>query len=199
MAPEVRFAFPKIAELSPVWAGLIEAWDDIEGQFLEEAGLDWCKARRAPKTYTMIKKVREAGDKIYSEMKLKSPMTPQSNPVDIEAIRARANDVSSGSYHDSIEDICPLCDEVESLRARVKELEASANDWMEQARQFCGNMEYYRGLLDRCAPYLGDSVYIQDDGNRSDSILRAKIPELVALMFGPIPPPVEPTKGETKV
>lgn len=68
-APEVRNAFPEIANLSPVWLGLILNWDAIEGQFLEEAGLDWCKAISAPKTYKMIQDIREAADKQYADVK----------------------------------------------------------------------------------------------------------------------------------
>jgi hypothetical protein len=121
---------------------------------------------------------------------------------EVEALRAELErtEKSALKYSTRLDKAVDLADtqrkELESLRERGKELEASTNNWMEQARQFCNNMEYYRGLLDKCAPYLGDAVYTQDDGNRSDSILRAKIPDLVAAIFSPIPPPVEPTKGD---
>jgi hypothetical protein len=52
--------------------------------------------------------------------------------------------------------------------------------WMDTAAQYARNEDYYRGLLDACAPVLGEAVFIADDGSRSDEPLRAKIPELVA-------------------
>lgn len=54
--------------------------------------------------------------------------------------------------------------------------------WVESAAQFSRNEDYYRGLLDQCAEHLGDAVFIADDGSRSDSPLRAKIPEIVAAL-----------------
>lgn len=50
------------------------------------------------------------------------------------------------------------------------------------AREFCNNMEYYRGLLDQCAEHLKPEVFVCDSGDISDSPLRAKIPELVAAL-----------------
>ena len=55
--PEVRDHFDKIAALGPVWGRIIERWDEIETSFLDEVGLDWCKARSAPKTYALMKEV----------------------------------------------------------------------------------------------------------------------------------------------
>lgn len=52
--PEVRDHFDKIAALSPRWGRLIERWDEIEASFLEEVGLNWCKADNAPKTYRLM-------------------------------------------------------------------------------------------------------------------------------------------------
>ncbi|SFL70583.1 hypothetical protein SAMN05216256_10170 [Halopseudomonas pachastrellae] len=55
--PEVRHHFDKIAALSEVWGRLIDRWGEIEATFLEEAGLDWSKQRRAPDTYRLMKEV----------------------------------------------------------------------------------------------------------------------------------------------
>ena len=55
--PEVRDHFDKIAALGVVWGRLIAHWDEIEASFLDEVGRDWCKARSAPKTYELMKKV----------------------------------------------------------------------------------------------------------------------------------------------
>jgi len=55
--PEVRQQFDKIAALSEVWGRLIERWDEIEATFLEEAGFNWSKQKRAPNTYRLMKEV----------------------------------------------------------------------------------------------------------------------------------------------
>ena len=53
----IRERFPAISELSDVWAKLIDRWEVIERSFLDEAGLNWTKSNRAPKTYTLMKSV----------------------------------------------------------------------------------------------------------------------------------------------
>ena len=58
-APGVRKHFDKIAKLSDTWRRLINRWDEIEAKFLEEAGFDWSKARKAPNTYEMMRQVIE--------------------------------------------------------------------------------------------------------------------------------------------
>lgn len=69
-APEVREAFPNIAASSKVWAALIARWDEIEQTFLAEAGLDWCKARSALRTYTLMRRVIDsANSEIRNEPK----------------------------------------------------------------------------------------------------------------------------------
>jgi len=55
--PEARGHLDKLRELSPIWAKLVDRWAEIEASFLDEAGRDWCKARRAPKTYALMEKV----------------------------------------------------------------------------------------------------------------------------------------------
>ncbi len=55
--PEVRKHFDKIAALGVVWGRLIARWDEIEASFLEEVGLNWKKAKSAPKTYALMKEV----------------------------------------------------------------------------------------------------------------------------------------------
>lgn len=55
--PEVREHFFTIANIGVCWARLIARWPEIETCFLEEAGLNWCKARSAPKTYELMKEV----------------------------------------------------------------------------------------------------------------------------------------------
>jgi len=57
-APIVRESFPKIRELSPKWAAIIDHWDELERLFLDEAGRDWSKAQKAPKTYERMLQLR---------------------------------------------------------------------------------------------------------------------------------------------
>lgn len=55
--PEVKNFFGVIAKSNPQWAAIIKNWDLIEQTFLEEAGFDWSKSQRAPKTYALMKQV----------------------------------------------------------------------------------------------------------------------------------------------
>lgn len=56
-APGLRKLLPKMAEVSPSWAALVSRWDEIESTHLDEVGLGWTKARSAPRTYALMKKV----------------------------------------------------------------------------------------------------------------------------------------------
>lgn len=51
--------------------------------------------------------------------------------------------------------------------------------WMRIAAQYARNEDYYRALLIQCGKIIGKDAYICDDGSMSDSVLCAKIPELV--------------------
>lgn len=55
--PEIRQHMGKIAALSETWRKLVERWDEVEQCFLDEVGLNWSKARRAPKTYELMKEI----------------------------------------------------------------------------------------------------------------------------------------------
>ena len=63
-APSVRDAFPEIAASSKVWAALIANWGEIEQTFIDEVGLNWCKANSAPKTYDLMKRVVSSANKV---------------------------------------------------------------------------------------------------------------------------------------
>jgi len=55
--PELQPLLPSMAKVSPAWAGLVEAWDDICATMDAECP-DWRNPRRgssAPKTYQLIK------------------------------------------------------------------------------------------------------------------------------------------------
>ena len=56
-APEVRDSFPQIAKKSEAWRKLISRWHEVEQSFIDEVGLNWCKARSAPKTYKLMQDV----------------------------------------------------------------------------------------------------------------------------------------------
>lgn len=43
-----------MADVNKRWAALVARWDEIEASFLDEAGLNWCKGKRAPNTYRMM-------------------------------------------------------------------------------------------------------------------------------------------------
>lgn len=56
-APGLRSRLSSMADLSPGWAALVARWDEIEALQLEEIGLDWTKARSAPRTYALMREV----------------------------------------------------------------------------------------------------------------------------------------------
>ncbi len=51
MAPEIADALPRMREVSPEWAVLVDHWDELTTLFHEEAGPDWSKARSAHRTF----------------------------------------------------------------------------------------------------------------------------------------------------
>ena len=77
--------------------------------------------------------------------------------------------------------------EVAHLREAFVTMEQAANQreterdgWIESARQFSRNEDYYRGLLDQIGVTFGTPAYTSDDGSLQDAVLRAKVPDLVA-------------------
>lgn len=55
--PEMRAQLPRMAEVGPEWAALVGRWDEIEACHLDEVGLGWSKARRAPRTYELMSSI----------------------------------------------------------------------------------------------------------------------------------------------
>lgn len=53
--PSLRNQLPRMSTASKEWAGLIMRWSEIEASHLEEVGLGWTKASRAPKTYELMR------------------------------------------------------------------------------------------------------------------------------------------------
>ena len=61
-APEMRPLLGKMASVSPVWAALVGQWEQITLSHMDEVGLGWSKARSAPKTYALMRKVIASAD-----------------------------------------------------------------------------------------------------------------------------------------
>jgi len=71
-------------------------------------------------------------------------------------------------------------------RALLKErddLRRQVMNWRDIANQYCRNQTYYAGLIDRIGRLFGAAAHTADDGSLQDSILRAKVPELVEFLF----------------
>ena len=56
--PELRDELHRMAAVSPTWAALVERWGEVEESFLDEVGMGWWKARRAPRTYDLMQRIR---------------------------------------------------------------------------------------------------------------------------------------------
>jgi len=53
------------------------------------------------------------------------------------------------------------------------------NSWINTAASYSRNADYYRGLLINIGEMIGVRAYTQDDGNVTDTVLCAKIPEII--------------------
>ena len=62
--PEIRDHMDKVAAISGTWARLVARWDEIEQCFLDEVGLNWVKARSAPKTYALMRSIIENTEQV---------------------------------------------------------------------------------------------------------------------------------------
>ena len=62
-APGLRKRLPKMAELDKTWAALVARWDEIEAMQMDEIGLNWTKAKSAPKTYALMREVIDGARK----------------------------------------------------------------------------------------------------------------------------------------
>ena len=65
------------------------------------------------------------------------------------------------------------------LYGRIAELEAESKGWEECAKMHAGNQEYYRNLVAGIGELFGEEARTSDDGSKQDSVLVAKVPELV--------------------
>jgi len=62
-APGLRPLIPKMAGVSKDWDALVSRWDEVEASHLAEVGLGWTKARSAPKTYNLMRKIMDGAHK----------------------------------------------------------------------------------------------------------------------------------------
>lgn len=58
-APHLRPKIVDMSALSSEWAAIALHWDAIERCLLDEVGLGWSIARRAPKTYALMRTILE--------------------------------------------------------------------------------------------------------------------------------------------
>lgn len=68
----------------------------------------------------------------------------------------------------------------ESISEEIAREQRLTDNWYDTAAQHFRNEEYYRGLVVKIGEMLGDEAYVSDDGSKQDSVLCAKVPELVA-------------------
>lgn len=77
----------------------------------------------------------------------------------------------------------PEASEIEMDRvlaeAIAKPVGRLVRNWYDTAAQFSRNADYYRGIVQEIGAMLGDEAFISDDGSVQDSVLCAKVPELV--------------------
>lgn len=57
--PLWRLRLPEMAAYGPVWKIYVERWDELHSMMADEVGVDWSKARRAPKTYAFMKELQD--------------------------------------------------------------------------------------------------------------------------------------------
>jgi hypothetical protein len=77
-----------------------------------------------------------------------------------------------------------------ALRAALEERgggppkwDSDENPWKRTAAEFGTGLDFYRGLVDRCARALDDvAIYVSDDGSVQDSPVRLKVPDMIAAL-----------------
>jgi hypothetical protein len=61
----------------------------------------------------------------------------------------------------------------------IPKLERERDNWEQTAADYLEGMHYYRGLVQEIGETIGEAACLQDDGGKVDSVLCAKVPELV--------------------
>lgn len=57
--PEWKPRIHEMASHGPIWAALVARWDDLAASMEAEVGIDWTKGKSAPRTYELMRKIRE--------------------------------------------------------------------------------------------------------------------------------------------
>lgn len=77
---------------------------------------------------------------------------------------------------------------------------AERNGWLTAAAHAHDGMEYYRGIVDEIGATIGPDAYTDDVGKLHDSVLRAKVAELVIARLGVCrpnsPAPIVPSAAQ---
>jgi len=60
LVPEWRPRLGEMADVSPAWAALVGEWDNLEGMFLDEVGLNFKKGQSAKQTHERMRTLLEA-------------------------------------------------------------------------------------------------------------------------------------------
>lgn len=71
---------------------------------------------------------------------------------------------------------------IDKLTAERDEARRERDAWIETSKQAYSGVEYYQGLLDTIGKMFGETAFTADDGTVGDSVLRAKVPELVVTL-----------------
>jgi len=58
--PEWKPRIKEMAQFGPVWSALVDRWDEIAASMEAEVGINWEKGRSAPKTYALMRSIRDA-------------------------------------------------------------------------------------------------------------------------------------------
>lgn len=76
--------------------------------------------------------------------------------------------------------------ELSQIKEELKNKSHQCEFWFDNSKRELNNTQYYQGLLDECAKYIGLEAFVSDDGVVHEIPLRAKIPlcvkELVELL-----------------
>jgi hypothetical protein len=66
-APDLRQELPRMSKISAEWETLVLNWSELEELFLAEAGLNWRKSKRAPKTLARMRELFEMTRELNEE------------------------------------------------------------------------------------------------------------------------------------
>ena len=56
--PWTRRGLALLAVENPIWANMVNHWEELQRSMEQEVGMDWEKGDRAPKTYELMQKLQ---------------------------------------------------------------------------------------------------------------------------------------------